>query len=246
MDLTSNPLRVSGDGGLGFCYFSDLELFAGRGALEDGPLLIALDSNIIFDLEGYGTAIIDGHEIPGIDARLRAELDALGQILELWFLRDVRFIVVPRTRLDFHKQPSPERLASRERTFQRIESSLTFQAEDWGAEQLRFPPGSPTTPDADDMFRRVSPLDGLMLRSAWEAGVDVFMTRDKRILSAAGRAPEAFPVLLSPTALVARLVSMGSDPLTLGTVDHRGCRWAAGVPFGDSGKWGPLLEALSD
>ncbi|WP_449407120.1 hypothetical protein [Microbacterium maritypicum] len=245
MDLMSNPLRAAGDGGLGFCYGSDPDLFRGCGALEDGPLLIALDSNIIFDLEDHGAAILDGEEIIGVDAKLQAQLGALGQILELWLLRDIRFIVVPRTRLDYRKEPSVERVASRERTFRRIEAAVTFQADDWGDEHRRFLGERPATAAVEEAIARVSILDGLMLRSAWDAGVDVFLTRDDTVLAAVADSPPSFPLVLDPAGLMGHLSSMGSNAFDLGTVEHAGCRWAVGVPFGDSGKWVPLFEALS-
>lgn len=245
MDLTLNPLRAYGDGGPGFCYEADPDLFRGAGSLLDGPLLVALDSNIIFDLEKYGPAILDQEEVSGIDARLGIELLALGEIIDLWMMRDIRFIMVPRTREDFRRPPSADRMTERERTFQRIESALTFQVGDWEGSDSRFGGSRASTPSVDDIIGGVSELDALMLRSAWDAGVDVFLTRDEKVLSTCGQAAAPMPLVASPSTLRDRLGALGDDLMFLGMVDHADCQWSFGFPMGDTGKWVPLFEAMS-
>ncbi|PVW04774.1 hypothetical protein DEA06_08345 [Microbacterium sp. Gd 4-13] len=244
LDLDGNPLRAPGDGGPGFCYLSDADLFRGAGSLEDGPFLIALDSNIILDLEQHGTAILEREEADGINAEHQQELAALGAILDLWMVRDIRFVVVPRTRVDYRKAPSPSRMVERERMFEHIEAALTFQTGDWGREDERFGGARAMPPVAARLIDSVSPLDGRMLTSAWNAGVDVFLTRDARLLAACQDGEPPFPAVLAPTGLVNRLAQLGEDPFFLGQVEHPSCAWAFGMPFGDTGKWVSLYEAM--
>lgn len=245
MDLTLNPLRASGDGGPGFCYEADRDLFRGAGSLSDGPLLVALDSNIIFDLEKHGPAILEQETVTGTDARLSHELIALGHIIDLWMMRDIRFIVVPRTREDYRRPPSADRLSERERTFQRIEHALTFQVGDWEDSGLRFGAARSSTPSVDQVIGAVSELDSLMLRSAWDAGVDVFLTRDEKVLNVCGSAAAPMPLVASPSTLRDRLGLLGDDLMFLGMIDHADCQWSFGFPMGDTGKWVPLFEAMS-
>ncbi|MDU0366881.1 hypothetical protein RWH45_06610 [Microbacterium sp. KSW4-17] len=244
LNLDANPLRAPGDGGPGFCYPSDADLFRGAGSLADGPLLIALDSNIILDLEQHGTAILNQEQVDGIDSELQAELAALGAILDLWMVRDIRFIVLPRTRDDYRKPPPPARMKEREQLFEQIEAALTFQTGDWGQEHERFVGAREMAPEASELIDSVSPLDGRMLTSAWNAGVDVFLTRDAKVLAACEDSEPPFPAVLAPSGLVNRLSTLGEDLFFLGQVEHPGCVWAFGMPFGDTGKWVPLYEAM--
>lgn len=245
MDLTHSPLRAPGDGGPGFCYDSDRDLFRGAGDLLDGPLLVALDSNIIFDLEKHGPAILEQETPPAIDPRLGHELLALGHIIDLWMMRDIRFIVVPRTREDFRRPPSADRMSERERTFQQIEYALTFQVGDWEDSRSRLGDVRPTSPPVDQVIDGVSELDALMLRSAWDAGVDIFLTRDEKVLSACGSAAAPMPLVASPSMLRDRLGRLGDDLVFLGMIEHADCHWSFGFPMGDTGKWVPLFEAMS-
>lgn len=245
MAFDMNPLRVGGDGGPGYCYDTDRDLFRGAAGLLDGPLLVALDSNILFDLQNHGEAILGEAPIEGVDDGFRAELEALGAILDRWMVRDIRFIVVPRTRKDYRKEPSEQRQVERELLFGRIESALTFQAQDWAEEHRRFRRPRPVTPQARSVLRAAPPLDGKMLESSWSAGVDVFLTRDLKVVQVAGSAAAPFPLVVTPTQLDQRLDALGSDLFFCGRMEHPGCESAGEFPLGDTGKWGPLLDAMA-
>jgi len=237
-------LRRPGEGGPGFCYESDPDLFRGATSLVDGPLLIGLDSNIIYDFEAHGLQILEQTETEGIDELRRRELDALGELINLWLVRDIRFIVVPRIRGDFRKLPSPSRQVERERLLRRIEQALTFQLDDWGREAERFGGDRPLPPGTERALAKVSSLDALMLRSAWNSGVDVFLTRDHKVHTIEASLPAPFPMILSPSQLVSRIHKMRGDLFSLGQIAHDGCTWRDSFPMGDTGKWVPLLEAL--
>lgn len=247
----SNALRGPGDGGQGYCYDFDRQLFAGSEGLVDGPLLIALDSNVLFDLEELGRHLIDDDLPSPVGGERGMQLEALGRLLEAWFMRDIRFAVVPATRDDFKKSPPESRLRERERLFSSIEQALTFQLDDWGNEAERHVPWRESDEEVDYALARVPDhLDRLMIQSAWECGSDVFLTMDTRLLAAMRTVPSGFPNVWSPAQLVSRLLDSdsGSDAarhwLMSGTISHVDCRWAGGLPFGDTGKWVRLFEAF--
>lgn len=245
--LEDNPLRTLGDGGPGFCYVANRDLYRGSGSLVDGPMLVGLDSNILFDLEKHGLALIEDELPDDLSDNELQELEGLQQVLDLWMVRDLRFIVVSRTRADFKRSPTAARLAERDQLFSRIEATLAFQLDGWGeaaegAAWDRLP-----SAEAHAAFERIpSELDQLMVRSAWEAGVDIFVTRDLAVLKAQRDVPADYPLVLSPSGLAERLDGLGDDPFFLGMVDHEDCLWSHGLMFGDTGRWVTLFEAFSD
>lgn len=94
---------VAADGGMGFCH----------GALPSllpcgyhGPLVVALDSNALIDLQEHGNLLLNGHVPAEVDAQYARELAGPSDILNLWLLRDIRFVVTPRSLTD------AERIAS--------------------------------------------------------------------------------------------------------------------------------------
>lgn len=190
-------------------------------------------------------AILEQEDVEGVDAERGRQLTALGQIIDLWMMRDVRFVVVPRTRSDFRRLPSDVRMRQRERTFERIESALTFQLGDWEDTSGRFAGGRSLTSAAHDVIGAASTLDALMLRSAWDCAVDVFLTSDLKLLNACSHAAAPFPLISSPSGLADRLAMLGTDPMFIGMVDHEDCRWDFGFLLGDTGKWVTLFEAMS-
>ena len=171
-------------------------MFAGSEGLVDGPLLIALDSNVLFDLEELGRHLIDDDLPSPVGGERRMQLEALGRLLETWLMRDIRFVVVPATRDDFRKSPPESRLREREHLFSSIEEALTFQLDDWGNEAERHVPWREPDAEADSALARVpDDLDRLMIQSAWECGSDVFLTVDTRLLAAMRTVPPGFPAL---------------------------------------------------
>lgn len=246
-------MRMLGSGGQGYCYDFDRGLFAGAEGLLDGPLVIALDSNVLIDIESHGMELFDDNLGDSIPQKSRSNLIALADLLEAWLVRDIRFIVVPPTREDFKRTPTPDRLRSRDRFFSAVEEALTFQLDDWGEAEDRLAwTREPDLAVAQALMRVPDDLDRAMVEGAWACGADVFLTQDRRLLSAMKSFPEGFPNVCSPADLSARLFAasslasaVGPTWLTSGTVSHSDCHWAGGLPFGDTGKWGKLLEALA-
>lgn len=100
---------VTGEGGLGFCYEALPDLLPWG---YHGPLIVALDSNVLIELQQHGNAILN-EEDPAVDADYATELDGLAEVLNVWMLRDVRFVVTPRALTDAKK--NSERLMERQR-----------------------------------------------------------------------------------------------------------------------------------
>ena len=246
-ELGRNPLREVGDGGVGFCYDVDRPLFAGSGLLQDGPLLLALDSNVMFDIELYGSRLIDGESICGLDDARLKELDALGELLDLWLVRDIRFVVLPSIRSDYRRSPSADRLKERERLFSALELALLFHTGHWETDSHDFFWKRASSAEAEAVLTRVrGDLDRRMVRAAWDCAADVFLTSDEGVLVACTETPSDFPNVLRPTQLLERLESAGVTHFNGGRLNHPDCRWAASIPFGDIGRWVGLLQALED
>lgn len=245
-ELADNPLREVAEGGVGYCYDFDRTLFPGAGELVDGPLLVALDSNVIFDLESHGAALINDQEIVGIGPKHLRRLEAIGALVEAWFTRDIRFVLLPNTWMDFQKIPSPDRMRGRSQVFEAIEEALSFQVQDWGRESERFAWERPPDSAAAATIERVTdPLDRSMLSGAWLAGVDVFVTSDETLRKRVADVPSGFPNVWSPVQLESHLPVGGPTFLSGGTIDHTGCLWSGDFIIGDLGKIGRLLEVLN-
>jgi hypothetical protein len=239
--------------GVGFCYDIDRPLF--RSDRADGPLVIALDTNVVIDTMEHGTAILDTGEYPGaVSASHRAQLDAWGEILELWLARDIRLIALPGMRKDHRKPLARDHTAEKDRQLRAVEDALTFQLDDWGAEGNRFPLGAAAVAPATQkgVEGALSKLDADLVIEAARFGVDVFLTQDKALLSrlqAAGL--PGLPNVLSPIELALRLEAAGllrstanNALLLAGHLPHLDCIYAGGMPMGDTGKWSSLLTAI--
>lgn len=235
-------LRATGDGGPGFCVLSDQILFH-RALGADTPLLIALDTNVLIDLVTNAGAVIG--EEPTPTSAYGRQLAALGELLDIWMVRDVRFVPLLRSLDDSARGPlSPARARVRRRTLDAVAEALSFQTADWewdwAARSLLRPP------------RSVAPAsipgeaDRTLVEAATALRCDVFLTRDDRVLAANGHVAVH---LLDPIGLLGRLNDLpGSDPFGIGgLVEHPDCRYSnASYLLGDMGKIGSLLSAMTE
>lgn len=89
-------LEVTEDGGLGFCHAAVPSLLPTD---YHGPLVVALDSNALIDLQQYGHLLLDD-ALPDVDETYAENLAGLADLLNLWLLRDLRFVVTPRSLTD--------------------------------------------------------------------------------------------------------------------------------------------------
>lgn len=245
MTIENQLRRIECGSGNGFCYDVDRTLFAGADRLLHGPLLIALDTNVVLALQEYGARLIDGEGIEHPDPAHLGDLNALGTLLDLWFMRDIRFVVLPGARDDQRRAGQPAVLARRERTMTALEEALSFQLQDWEHADQRFDWEQPVTEEARRTLDRIAgDLDRVLVREAYVSGVDVFLTMDKQVLRAASNASPPFPHVWRPATLTDATRRLSVEHLTGGMLDHSGCPYGL-IPGPDLGKMGRLLEALS-
>lgn len=226
---------ATADGGMGFCH----------GALPSvlpwgyhGPLVIALDSNALIDLQEHGNLLLNGDVPAEVDAQYARDLAGLADILNLWLLRDIRFVVTPRSLTDA-KRMSQRFLDGRLPAVEAIAQSLAFQFGDW-----TYPPPS------ERAERRLGAEKGLpagadrdLVLEAQAIGAHVFLTRDQLVLKRVSLSGPRMAVV-SPAWLAGELVRAGVQPFMGGTCGGNACPYRAEMPAPDMGKWGGLLSIL--
>lgn len=230
--------QVTEDGGLGFCHAALSGLLP---AGYHGPLVIALDSNALIDLQQYGSLLLDD-DLPDVDDVYAEDLAGLADLLNIWLLRDIRFVVTPRSLTDA-KKLTQRFLDRRLPAVDAVANSLAFQFGDWTAkapshENAPVPVGEetglPTGADRD------------LVLEAQAVGAHVFLTRDRLVLDRVSLFGPAMAVV-RPHALAVELVRAGVEPFFGGTCGAEDCPygdWAFPAP--DMGKWGGLLSIFEE
>lgn len=221
-------------GGLGFCH----EAISFLPVDYHGPLVMSLDSNILIDLREHGAALLNDDHIADLDEGYARDLNGLGQILNLWLGRDIRFIVTPRSLTDARKRT--ERFVnSQAPAVEAITEALAFQLDDWEQPALSASHSRPSVGDETGL-----PLgaDRDLVLEAQSIGAHLFLTRDKRVLR---RTQLSGPQLaiMSPAAVADIFRQKDVGLFAGGNCDSPDCpygRWS--LPFPDSGKWVPLLS----
>jgi hypothetical protein len=227
-------------GGMGFCGTA-LPTVLPPG--YHGPMILALDSNVLIDLRTYGRTLLDDEPLPAKitdDDDYFTDLLGLATILDLWMLRDIRFIVTPRARTD------AKRLTSRFRegiaaSIDALAASLAFQFGDWS---VAVPTDLPPPPPVGAETGLPAGADKDLVIEAQAVGAHFFLTRDRRILTHTQLTGPPLCVL-RPSLLAEELTATGVDHFSGGVCDDEGCPYQ-GHPFPapDMGKWGPLLDHL--
>jgi hypothetical protein len=231
--------EVTDGGGVGFCHASLPQLLP---LGYHGPLVVALDSNILIDLQDHGGFLVNG-EPPARIARDRAylnELEALTRILDLWMIRDIRFVVTPRARSDGKRIRSHEHSTRRLATIDRIAESLAFQTHAWG-----------TDPSLEELSiinhidaRLPDNADRDLVSEALALDVHVFLTRDRK-LTARVESRIAGMLVVPPSHLADEFIRSGVELFSGGLCLRPECPYTDGqLPAPDMGKWHGLLSAL--
>lgn len=236
---------VTGDGGLGFCHAALPEMLPPG---YHGPLVVALDSNVLIDLQQHGLALMNDEDLPPAvmaDRKYAADLEALGRLVDLWLMRDIRLVVTPRSRNDARGALEGDRLVARLSAVDALAESLAFQTQDWYSPPSSAP-REPGHPELSGMPALEVDLpeggDRDLVIEAAKVGAHAFLTRDGRVLR---RAKVDGLAALRPSELMARIDETGADHFFGGVCAQDGCPYAGWPPpVSDMGKWGGLLSIL--
>lgn len=225
------------DGGLGFCGRMMTSMLP---VDYHGPLIVALDSSILIDLQEHGTDLCNG-ECRIHERKYRSDLEYLGQLLDLWLLRDIRFIATPRARTDAKKITSRFN-TRREATMRALNEGLAYQIGIWNCEvqpiwsdlkPYEHIQGLPDNADRD------------LVAEAVAVGAHVFLTRDDRLITNV-RVVGRSLLTCSPSTLVAELESYGVALLDGGSCSSPECPYKKRpLLFPDIGKW-EMLSSIFD
>ena len=230
--------EVTTDGGMGFCHQA---LPAVLPSGYHGPLVVALDSNALIDLQQHGNLLLNGKVPEGLDEVYAADLSGLADLLNLWLLRDIRFVVTPRSFTDA-KKVTQRFLDRRLPAVHAIAESLAFQLGDWAQPAPSSRPAStlgnetalPDGPDRD------------LVLEAQAVGAHVFLTRDRLVLERVALSGPSMAVA-PPAWLAGELANAGIQPFFGGTCGRDACPYHGwSMPAPDMGKWGGLLSILGD
>lgn len=222
------------DGGLGFCGVT-LPTILPQG--YHGPLVVALDSSILIDLQQHGSEIFDD-EVSVAEPKYAAELDSLGQLIDLWLLRDIRLIVTPRSYTDA-KRVTEAFSSRRGPTIRALAQSLAFQLGDWvedaPSEWLDLGAhadvrGLPDSADRD------------LVAEAVMVGAHIFLTRDAKLVANV-HVPDGALRACLPSDLARELAAANVTHFSGGLCDDPECPYPAfDTPGPDTGKWTGLLS----
>lgn len=161
-----------------------------------GPLLVMPDTNILIGIrerldEMEGALVIhphwDVHEDP---------VGALREVVQLWWFRDLRFLVSPLHLTDSRTgELSHERRRARENAVRELERDFLERGADRAviADELDVidepcprhvfhPDFALSIPAVNEVLESIDELDRGLVMAAYEAGCHVFLTSDKKVL----------------------------------------------------------------
>lgn len=249
----ANPLRDTHEGSaIGFCYERDRSLFV-NAALDDGPLVVAVDSNILIDVYTFGETLMGNGAVPELLApNHAAELHGLAQLLDLWLTRDIRFVPLPRSLTDANKNFTPEVREVRFASFSGLVRTLRRQTNYYGAGLL-----APLDTAHVELAKTITAdkirgrADLELLKQACAIGADVFLTQDRAMLRAAGSFRSGTPNITSPLGLLGRLAGIGVKqsekgwpPWEGGMSTHAECLYAELELLPDLDHWTGFLSTF--
>lgn len=225
---------VTADGGLGFCGRALPALVPHD---YHGPLIVSLDSSILIDFQQYGCQMVND-EVCVDEVKYATELASLAWLIDLWLVRDIRFIVTPRSYTDA-KRVTDRFLSQRGPTIRALAESLSFQVGDFSeiapSERSNLIPypnveGLPDCADRDLVAEAVS------------VGAHVFLTRDVKLVANV-RVPGEVLFVGLPSELEGALEVAGVTHFAGGLCNHWRCPYVSSdPPFPDTGKWEGLFS----
>lgn len=166
------------------------------------------------------------------------QLQCLGTLLNLWLLRDIRYVVTRRALTDA-KRGTPEF----GKLVDGLAESLAFQYGDW---TNPAPQNGPTLRPVGDEQGLPDGADRDLVLEAQAIGAHVFLTRDSKVVRGAMLAGPTMRVC-RPSDLADELVIAGVEPMRGGTCGAPLCPYGDSMlPAPDMGKWGPLFAHFED
>jgi hypothetical protein len=197
-----------------------------------GPLVVALDSSVLIDLQQHGNLLLNG-EVPGVDEGYAEDLAGFADLLNLWLLRDIRFVVTPKSLTDA-RRVTQRFLNRRLSAVDAIAESLAFQFGDW---TIPAPSHRPSLRHVGKETRLPQGPDRDLVLEAQAVGAHAFLTRDQEVLEKTALSGPALSVL-SPRLLADELVLRGVQPFFGGTCGAHGCPYdGSSMLAPDMGKW---------
>ncbi len=212
--IRNSDLRSPGRGpipeGPHFSYELGESLFLGRKGR--GPLEIAWDTNLLIDYFQYGRLLWDGLPLPdSIGGEHGEELEGLQLIISLWVLRDIRFHILRRTIWDSKRKPlSEDQRRRREAAWHEFCAAISLMTDE-ESEPSASSAGSAANVQPEEALSRLPEgNDRQLVADAYAQGAHVFMTCDKRVLSARGHWARHGLLLASPLDLLEELAACGA------------------------------------
>jgi hypothetical protein len=213
--------------GGGFFYENCSAIFLGRTGY--GPLRMAWDTNVLIDYAEYGDLMWEEDrefDPPIEEAHYRQEIMALGTLVQLWMIRDIRVRAPERQIYDAQREMSEAQWKLRARQLHHFLAAVTCVELDKEVNEKVQPfdplPEGSTSDEWDES----------LVLEAVETGCHVFLTSDRRLRRRLHRmARTSCLVILSPSELRDVL----ADAEELG--------WGGDGYFPDNHKWMHFIRA---
>jgi hypothetical protein len=166
-----------------FVYEQNIGLFLGRRGR--GPLRVAWDTNLLIDYFEHSCALWDGHPLPDIvSGDYGEELEALQVVMAMWVLRDIRFYIPTRALRDAKRKLSERQFGQRQQAFEAFAAALSLVGDT--SEERESPPMILPESELERALQRVpAGNDRGLVEESVRQRMQVFMTRDVRVLRAA-------------------------------------------------------------
>ena len=216
-------------GRMGFWREATPTVFGARTGV--GPLLILPDTNILIDIRQEIAEIEGGtgFVVRPNWSRRETAVDALRDLMQLWWWRDLRFVVSQTHLADSRTLLAPERARAREAAVRELErdyfergGSEVFAPDDLplasGLCPRHTPVSSPrpSAPAPDEWRWPPHERDRELAQDAYNAGCHVFLTTEKKILRCHEALFQRGLAVLSPIQLIQELDATGELRSTRG------------------------------
>jgi len=187
-----------------------------------GPLLVMPDTNILIGIREQLDEVEGALIIHPLWSARETLVDALRDLVQLWWWRDLRFVVGPQHLEDSRKPLSPERMQAREDAVRELEQDFRERGGHQAVvheEALTDEPCPVHCVPCAGLDQRLEAathwrwprddLDRALVEAAYDAGCHVFLTADKGVLKSHASLFSRGLAVLSPGQLLAALDDSG-------------------------------------